>query len=512
MKRFTLILFAAMGSLTAIAGAQEPMKNIRWYFDQIKQLQDEGKLTEADEMARQTLEDYRASAPPEQLEAMEFELERSRRIRQDYSLTEKELLQMLNESIQDFNKAEFEQWEKEGRFDVLTIDGEKRYVGASRSNLFFRYPDLRARKIKKGDAEFEQFLLKHIREIKSHYRQAAQSTVLSKDFRMHMTITVKPNEVPPGQTIRCWMPYPQQFEAQSGVRLLASTPEVSWMNAPRYPMRSLYFEQPSKGERETVFQADYEMTTWARYNPIDPAKILPINRRHPYWGYFMAETTDHVAFTPEIQDLGRKIVQGERNPYLKARRIYDWMSKNIQYSYAREYSTLRNISLYTIQHRYGDCGQQALLFIALCRSQGIPARWQSGWMIYPPLKNLHDWSEIYLEPYGWIPVDVNFAQMVEQDFESLNRDEREELKEFYFGGLDNYRLVVNSIHGYDHFPPKESFRSDTVDFQRGELESNGENIYFDRFRYRLDVEYLDAADAPAPLEGEAGPTAPGLAR
>jgi hypothetical protein len=80
-----------MGALTAIAEAQEPMKNIRWYFDQIEQLQDEGKLAEADRMARQTIEDYRASAPAEQLQAMEFELERSRRIRQDYSLPEIEL-------------------------------------------------------------------------------------------------------------------------------------------------------------------------------------------------------------------------------------------------------------------------------------------------------------------------------------------------------------------------------------------------------------------------------------
>ncbi len=512
MKHFTLILSIAMWALTAIAGAQEPMKNIQWYFNQIEQLQNEGKLAEADEMVRQTLEDYRDVATPEQKKALEFELERSQRIRADYSLTEKELIEMLKEGIQDFQKSEFEQWEKEGRFDVLPIDGEKRYVGASRSNLFYRYPELRPRKIKKGDTEFEQFLLKHVREIKSHYRHAAQSTVLSKDFRMHMTIAVKPDQVPKGQTIRCWMPYPQQFEAQSDVQLLASTPEVSWMNAPGYPVRSLYFEQPSQGDRETVFQADYEMTTWARYNPIDPARIQLINRRHPNWSYFTAETTQHVVFTPEIQELGNKIVQGERNPYLKARRIYDWISKNIQYSYAREYSTLRNISLYTLQHRYGDCGQQALLFIALCRSQGVPARWQSGWMIYPGFKNLHDWSEIYLEPYGWIPVDVNFAQMIEQDFESLSRDEREELKDFYFGGLDNYRLVVNSIHGYDHYPPKESFRSDTVDFQRGELESNGENIYFDRFRYRLDVEYLDGADAPAPSQTEAGPTTPGLAR
>ena len=54
---------------------------------------------------------------------------------------------------------------------------------------------------------------------------------------------------------------------------------------------------------------------------------------------------------------------------------------------------------------YGDCGQEAMLFITLCRLNGVPARWQSGWNTFSRDKSNHDWTEIYLAPYGWMPAD-----------------------------------------------------------------------------------------------------------
>ncbi len=113
----------------------------------------------------------------------------------------------------------------------------------------------------------------------------------------------------------------------------------------------------------------------------------------------------HVVFTEKIKSLGRQIIGDETNPMLQAKGFYDWIGANVKYSYAREYSTLTNISDYCLSHRYGDCGQEALLFITLCRSEGIPARWQTGWDLWPGAKDIHDWTEIYLEPYGWVPVD-----------------------------------------------------------------------------------------------------------
>jgi hypothetical protein len=42
-------------------------------------------------------------------------------------------------------------------------------------------------------------------------------------------------------------------------------------------------------------------------------------------------------------------------------------------------------------------------------------------------------------------------------------------------------------------PPRKSFRSDDVDFQRGELECEGQNIYFNHFHYDFTVKELPAA-------------------
>jgi transglutaminase-like putative cysteine protease len=130
------------------------------------------------------------------------------------------------------------------------------------------------------------------------------------------------------------------------------------------------------------------------------------------------------------------------------------------------------------------------LFITLCRSRGIPARWQTGWNTFPGAKDIHDWTEIYLPPYGWVPVDPWAGIYATRYCTALNPEERAELRDFYFGGLDFYRMAANSDHSQQLDPPKSTMRSDDVDFQRGELEWRGGNIYFDHYSYKWSVEEL----------------------
>ncbi len=152
------------------------------------------------------------------------------------------------------------------------------------------------------------------------------------------------------------------------------------------------------------------------------------------------------------------IVGKETNPLLKARRIYTWIAENFMYSFAHEYSTIRNISDFCLRKGYGDCGQHTLLFITLCRLNGIPARWQSGWYTFPGAKTIHDWAEIYLAPYGWIPVDVDMGVFAHRYFTSLTPEERQRLKEFFFGGLDQYRIAANADHSQTLEPPKRFYQ------------------------------------------------------
>ena len=191
-----------------------------------------------------------------------------------------------------------------------------------------------------------------------------------------------------------------------------------------------------------------------------------------------------------MRALSKEIAGSTDNPLVQAKAFYDWISEHIQYSYALEYSTIRNISDYCLTKRYGDCGQEALLFITLCRLNGIPARWQSAWFTFPGGKTIHDWTEIYVRPWGWMPVDPYMGIFAMQYLKSLTPEERRGVRDFYFGGLDQYRMAANSDHCQNLMPAKAGLRSDNVDFQRGELEAKGENIYFDKYSYSLDVKEL----------------------
>ncbi|MCC5877735.1 MAG: transglutaminase domain-containing protein [Candidatus Sumerlaeia bacterium] len=477
-------------------------------------LHESGQLALADEEVREFLTRHGDNLTVEERRSLEYEIERSARIRRDYSLTRERLYTFLDGNINDLTRQEFEDWIEEGLFDRKVIDGEERFVGPSRSNLFFRNQEIRARRTSEVSDRGPQFLLEHARRVRQEITHPSQTHGQPRKFVVRMNIRALPGAAPAGETIRCWMPFPQQTDFQSGVELLSANPSPLHINGPQYPPRAIYFDQPSMGEEETVFEAAWAMESRPRLYRIDPELVAATDQTsNPYHGYFTAEKAPHVLFSDRIRDLAEEITGGEPNPAVRARLIYDWISNNKQYSYAREYSTLRNIPEYVLDQGYGDCGQIALLFITLCRAAGVPARWQSGWVLYPFNRNLHDWSEIYLAPYGWVPVDADFAMSIRSHYDTLSEAEKDELVDFYFGGMDGYRMAVNSDHGYPHFPPKEDFRSDNVDFQRGELEANGRNIYFSHFRYRLAVDYLEPRD-PDPISNPETPglTAPGVAR
>jgi hypothetical protein len=95
---------------------------------------------------------------------------------------------------------------------------------------------------------------------------------------------------------------------------------------------------------------------------------------------------------------------------------------------------------------------------------------------------LHDWAEVYYEGIGWVPVDISFKLI-----DSYN----EKIKEFYLNGIDSYRLIVNDDFAKELYPKKKYYRSEPYDFQRGELEWEGGNLYFDQWSYSMEVEYLD---------------------
>jgi transglutaminase-like putative cysteine protease len=480
MRRLALLLIAL--SLVVPPGMSNPD-----VLSEAATLEASGRFREAEALLSGGL----SAASPGGRPTLAFELDRLRRIRIDYSLSREGLWRQLKRSIPGVTDAEFARWISEGKFDTRVIDDTLRFLGVSRSNLFWRNPEIAARRRSaENDSLGEHSVLANADAIVQAARLSGTPYVLPIRFAVTMRVSADSGAVPPGTPLRAWLPIPRRYEHQREFAVVSSSsPPIAI--APEYsPIRSASMEQPASAEGPTTFELQYTyVSSGVSFHGMDPAKVTPLDPPSADLAPYLREAP-HVVFTDTMKAVSRAIVGSETNPLLKARRLYLWIAENFLYSYAHEYSTIRNISDFCLRKGYGDCGQHTLLFITLCRLNGIPARWQSGWYTFPGEKTIHDWAEIYIAPYGWIPVDVDMGVFAHRYYTTLTAEERQRLKEFFFGGLDQYRIAANADHCQLLDPPKRHYRSDTVDFQRGELESGDANIYFDRSSFSLTVEQM----------------------
>jgi transglutaminase-like putative cysteine protease len=486
MKNIRSLVALLLVGLTGVIGQTGSL------VDRAILLEETGKFREAAAVLREGL----TGGDSSQHQTLEFELDRLRRIRLDYSLTRDGLLTQLKKTVKDFTVDEFEQWMRDGWFDARMIDDTLRFIGVSRSNLFWRHPELEQRRQPpKDESLVEGRTWEAALAIIKASDSSGIATVLPKRFAVTMTVTVDADAVPAGKTVRAWLPVPRSYPHQKDLRILSSSSPVKELGADTASIRSAYMEEVAAAGHPTVFTLQYAYTAYGVHFRLDENAVERASTSDPNLRQFTAEGP-HVLFTDRIRKLSKKIVGPETNPLKIARAIYRWMSDNLLYSYALEYSTIRNISDYCLTKGYGDCGQHALLFITLCRYNGIPARWQSGWYTFPGAKTIHDWAEIFLPPYGWIPVDPDMGVFALRYFTSLSLENRKTLRDFYFGGLEQYRIAANSDYCQELSPPKKFIRSDTVDFQRGEVEYDGGNIYFDQTSYSLKIK-----EEPLPSTG-----------
>ncbi len=457
-------------------------------IQRVNQLEQTGQFKQAAGVLETALQ--RKSLTSAERKNLEFELDRLERIKKDFPYTRDQLFSELKGTVKGLTSEEFGRWIGEGRFDSREIDGRRYFMTSSVSNLFFRYPELNPRRIPpKETAELEKAIWKTCAAIKQAALAEHRPYVLPRRFHVTMTVTAASNAAPAGETIRAWLPVPRRYPFQGDFQLISTSSPAKELGDEQSSVRCVYLEQAARKKKPTEFTIDYHYTTHGVWFDVRPEQVTACDPNDSALQPFIREAP-HVVFTPDIRALSREIAGDEPNPYLKARKFYDWIAGQIKYSYAIEYSTIRNISDYCRRNGYGDCGQEALLFITLCRLNGIPARWQSGWNMFPGAKTIHDWSEIYVAPYGWMPVDPYMGIYAMRYANTLNPEQRREIRDFYFGGLDQYRMAANSDHSQTLTPAKQSMRSDDVDFQRGELEWRGHNIYFDQYSWDLIYEEI----------------------
>jgi transglutaminase-like putative cysteine protease len=414
--------------------------------------------------------------------AIEFERERMRRILLDFSLTAEQAQARIRREIPDLQDSEFAAWDAAGLLEHRVIDGRKLYFERAPSNLFRLSPAAASRR-----AHPKPFVDGPMETANAHHREIVEQTASAhasaapRHVRVTQSIIVDADAVPAGETLRAWIPYPRALPGQQeNIHFLSSAPAAHELAPESALQRTAYLEQPARAGQPTTFSISYELTIFGQYHAIDPDKVVPAAMT-PELARHSGERPPHIVFTDDIRRFSREVVGAEQNPYRIAQKLFAAVDR-IPWAGALEYSTIPNISDYALHAGHADCGQQTLLLMTLLRLNGIPARWQSGWVYSDgDYDNMHDWGWAWFAPYGWVPMDVTFGRL---------NSGNPAVDAFYLGGLDAYRIAFNDDYSQPLVPPKQHFRSETVDSQRGEVEWRGGNLYFDQWNYKFEAQVV----------------------
>ncbi len=422
---------------------------------------------------------------PQTLIDLRFKYDLMNRIERDFNRSEAYVKKRLKKYYPNLTDDMVRKWEKDNDLEMRIIDGKRRYFRNAVPNLFRINADAKAIKekvdgIKKDD--LKDFCLNHTTDILKIIKQENKNLIHPVTMQFTYTIIVDADAVPAGETIRAWLPFPRaDNHRQQNIKLLSANVDNPVIAPEQYKQRSIYMEKIAKEGTPTTFEIVVSYRSWAEYHDMTQVEIGDYDKTNNFYQHFTSEKPPHIVFSDTIKTITDKLVKDISSPFEKVKTIYEYIDNRIPWASALEYSTFWNIPEYVLTNNHGDCGMQSLLLITMLRYAGIPAKWQSGWMMHPGNINLHDWAEVFYPTIGWVPVD--------QSFERQNT-EKTAVKNFYISGIDAYRLIVNDDISAEFYPQKIFPRSETIDFQRGEVEWRGGNLYFDQWDYNMTVNYI----------------------
>lgn len=394
---------------------------------------------------------------------LRYEKEILSRIPEEYPYTWEKALELLKDRVRDFREEELTELWEEDVAEWIYIDGKVHFKDDFFENLKKTRPWVTERLADPGEADSGA----NVELLERTMTRMKERGSLAWRFRLRSTLRLKEKAERPGEEIRVYLPVPVEYAQVKDFRLISVSiggPDGErpagrgeYTLAPAdYPQRTVCFH--TRHQKGQTYSIEYAYETHMRYTEPKAAEVFDAQPT-----FYLEEQLPHIRFTPYLRELTEQVIGEEKNPLEKARRIYNYVTSHVMYSFVRSYITIPSIPEYVATGWKGDCGFQALLFITMCRVAGVPARWQSGLYATPLSVGSHDWAQFYVAPYGWLFADCSFGG-------SAFRAGAMERREFYFGNLDPFRMPAVSQFQQPFYPPMRWTRNDPYDNQRGEAE------------------------------------------
>lgn len=420
---------------------------------EIARLKAAGHLTEARDACTRLLE---AGCERELAACLRAERHRMGRLAEDFCVPRASAIAQIRREWPDFTEQAFDDLIARGRIDWRYVDGELCVLGNFLDSLRV-YP-----------AEVPGLAPEPPLDTATRDRMLAS---MRAEGAAEREITLRAIlEVPaalPCETVRAWLPLPAACALQGDIEILDATPGARIAPATA-PARTAFWESDTLRSFTVTYRyrarAPY-VDAWAG----DVRQTERIGSDPEPTPEDLAEFRPHIAFTPYLRALAASLVEGIDRPLDRARAIYDYVTRHVDYRYQPAYAQLDAIADACAKSRRADCGIFALTFITLCRIAGVPARWESGLYVAPDHVGPHDWARFYTPETGWLWADCSFGS-------SARRAGDEARRRHHFGNLDPWRMVANRAFQAELTPPADGVRWDPYDNQMGEASVDGRGL------------------------------------
>jgi transglutaminase-like putative cysteine protease len=352
----------------------------------------------------------------------------------------------LTESLPTLSQADRDQFLEPGRSIQMVSDGEVRYFeGIANNAAYHNATIMQERSRKQNHSAFFDEVFPLITQNKSF--EGAYGN--PHTFIANSVLSIPREMLAENGTLKVWVPLPVEIDSQKDIRILTLEPDkyIEYEPVTTGDIGQVYFEIPLEEMRDPFINisAVYQFTTSERRFEINPETIEPYDTTSELYQKYTT-SQPNIELTPAVTTLAESIIGDEKNPYRKARLIYEYIITTYPYSNVpHAYLSAANIpeSTFMLETGFGDCGTQSMLFSALCRSVGIPARAAGGYQLVSGLAGTHFWAEFYLPGYGWIPADVTIAESADWAFDKTD-EERDQFKDYFFGNIDPYRYTIQN--------------------------------------------------------------------
>ncbi len=252
----------------------------------------------------------------------------------------------------------------------------------------------------------------------------------TESFTFHYDGTI--NGLSPGKTARVWLPVAQSSHDQE-VEVLPDGVQVpgdyAMHNEKRFGNKLIYFEAAANDQGEIPVRVAYRV----RRKEL-AAETGEMVKESELEGFLQPSSLVPVGDDLLSRVVGSKRPEGETKQV--AGELYDAVYKWMDYGKPEDKAWGRGDATYACDARVGNCTDFHSLFISMCRTLKMPAKFEIGFMLPPEGKEgtvggYHCWAK-FADSGRWVAVDISEA------------DKDASLKDYYFGSLTANRVTFTT--------------------------------------------------------------------